>query len=61
MFSYGLQHKTYKCCASCCEQPDYRMEDVQSCVDKCNDPINRGQQLIQDELTNYQVIIIFFL
>ena len=45
----------YRCSASCCENKDLTMDEVQRCIDRCSEPINKAQTFMQTELQGLQV------
>ncbi|PIK55474.1 hypothetical protein BSL78_07634 [Apostichopus japonicus] len=48
-----MQREMYLCSARCCENPQYQMSDVQSCAERCSQPIQQGQNYIQQELNDF--------
>jgi len=49
-----LQISMYQCSTECCKNENYRMEEVQSCLDRCSQPVQQAQALFQQELSNFQ-------
>lgn len=47
----------YRCGAKCCDQQNLSMDEVHRCIDRCSEPVNRAQALIQNEIQMFQVNI----
>ncbi|XP_071828555.1 protein FAM136A-like [Apostichopus japonicus] len=48
-----MQREMYLCSARCCENPQYQMSDVQSCAERCSQPIQQGQNYMQQEFNDF--------
>ncbi|KAL5022608.1 hypothetical protein ScPMuIL_001763 [Solemya velum] len=49
-----MQADMYLCSAKCCENMSARVEDVQGCIDRCSEKLNKTQTFVQNELQMYQ-------
>ncbi|XP_029651096.1 protein FAM136A [Octopus sinensis] len=49
-----MQGDMYRCGANCCDNVNSNMEDVHRCIDRCSEPVNRAQSLIQNEIQMFQ-------
>lgn len=53
-----MQADCFKCSTRCCENTNWTSEDVQSCLTRCQAPVQEAQNFLEGELNNYQVCII---
>ncbi|CAE1286452.1 unnamed protein product [Acanthosepion pharaonis] len=49
-----MQGEMYRCGAKCCDQQNLSMDEVHRCIDRCSEPVNRAQALIQNEIQMFQ-------
>ena len=45
----------YHCSAKCCENQQASMDEVQTCVQKCQQPVASAQDYMQKELEDFMV------
>jgi len=49
-----MQADMYRCSATCCETPQFNMDEAQHCVERCSKPLNEAQNTISQELQSLQ-------
>ncbi|XKL63639.1 hypothetical protein PGB90_006003 [Kerria lacca] len=49
-----IQKKMYECASACCDNTVASYEDVQRCIDRCSNPLNRAQSYIKNEFEDFQ-------
>lgn len=49
-----LQGEMHLCAAKCCDDKNGSIDSVQNCIERCSAPVNRAQQYVQKELSEYQ-------
>ncbi|XP_066284255.1 protein FAM136A-like [Branchiostoma lanceolatum] len=49
-----MQAKMFTCSATCCDDSSASMDDVGRCIDRCSQPLSRSQQLVTNELNEFQ-------
>lgn len=52
-FFREIQKKVYLCSADCCNKSDSRQK-IETCVDSCNKPLQKVQNVLESELGNLQ-------
>lgn len=55
----SFQSVYFGCGKKCCDNREMSTEQVQSCIERCEKPVNAAQNLVQSELSQLQVIPIF--
>nr|CDS27079.1 protein fam136a [Hymenolepis microstoma] len=53
-FLRNMQSIYFGCGKKCCDNKDYSTEQVQSCIERCEQPVSSAQNLVQSELTTLQ-------
>ncbi|KAK2703467.1 protein FAM136A-like [Artemia franciscana] len=48
------QYDMHQCAAKCCLDDKASTEQIHSCIDRCSVPLQKGQQYVQQELTQFQ-------
>ncbi|VDM15937.1 unnamed protein product [Hydatigera taeniaeformis] len=54
-FLRKMQSIYFGCGKKCCDNKDFDTEQVQSCIEHCEKPVNAAQNLVQGELNQLQV------
>jgi len=50
----SLERDMHLCAANCCDDKTAKIDDVHSCVERCQQPTMRAQQYVQSELERFQ-------
>ncbi|VDO03979.1 unnamed protein product [Rodentolepis nana] len=56
-FLRNMQSIYFGCGKKCCDNREYSTEQVQSCIERCEQPVASAQNLVQGELTTLQVCL----
>lgn len=54
-----IQKKMFICSSHCCEDNSISREEVETCIDRCNASMKKIQNVIEKELTAFQVIFFY--
>ncbi|RWS12110.1 protein FAM136A-like protein [Dinothrombium tinctorium] len=49
-----MQAQMHRCAAECCEKPSLSINDAQTCITRCSEPLSKAQNYVQYELNRYQ-------
>lgn len=49
-----FQQEMHLCAAKCCDDKNASIDTVQSCIERCSQPVNRAQRYIQSEMEGFQ-------
>lgn len=44
----------HRCSAKCCDNPNYSLEQVQQCVERCSSSLTQAQNYVQKEMEHTQ-------
>jgi len=49
-----IQGDMYRCNATCCDDVNMPMQQVQRCIEHCNTPLTSSQKYVEGEISNFQ-------
>ncbi|XP_013777296.1 protein FAM136A-like [Limulus polyphemus] len=49
-----MQGDMHRCAASCCDKTGMNIDEVHRCIETCSEKMNKAQNYVQNELSNYQ-------
>lgn len=50
----SFQKDMHLCAAKCCDDKSASIDTVQSCIERCSQPVNRAQRYIHSEMEGFQ-------
>ena len=49
-----MQYEMHVCSSACCQKPRSTLDDVTHCIENCAQPLMRAQQMVSNELSQFQ-------